>query len=69
LPNAEEAEPEVEPDAVADDLAREAVVLIAVDGWCVHATSMSHLVGLNRLTKPLDLLFTTILCTHDKLHL
>ena len=37
-----ETEPELEPDAMADDLGREAVVLIAVGGWCIHATSMSH---------------------------
>jgi hypothetical protein len=47
-----EAEAEVQPDAMADDLGREAVVLVAVDGWYVHAASMSHLVGLNKLTKP-----------------
>jgi hypothetical protein len=37
-----EAEPVVQPDAVADDLGRKAVVLIAVGGGCVHATSMAH---------------------------
>ena len=47
-----EAEPVVQPDAVADDLAREAVVLVAIGDWCVHATSMSHLIGLNKVTKP-----------------
>jgi hypothetical protein len=31
-----EAEPEIEPNGVADDLDWEAVVLIAVDRWWVH---------------------------------
>src|SRR3712207_7496338 len=35
-----EAEPVVQPHAMADDFGRKAVVLIAVGGWCVHATSM-----------------------------
>jgi hypothetical protein len=42
---------------VADDLGRKAVILIAVDRWCVHAPSMSHRVStgqvaLNKLTMP-----------------
>jgi hypothetical protein len=38
-----ETEAVIQPDAVADDFGREAVVLIAVGGhWCVHTTSMSH---------------------------
>jgi hypothetical protein len=40
-----EAKPEIQPDAVADALDREAVVLIAVAGWCVHALSMAHQAG------------------------
>jgi hypothetical protein len=32
------------PDAVADDLGWETVILVAVVGcWCVHAASMPHL--------------------------
>jgi hypothetical protein len=43
---------------MADDLRGEAVVLIAVGGWCIHATSMSHhvstgQVALNKLTMSL----------------
>jgi hypothetical protein len=38
-----ETEPEIQPDAVADNLGREAVVLVAVgEGWCVHPPSISH---------------------------
>jgi hypothetical protein len=37
-----EAKMEIEPRRVADDLDREAVVLIAVAGWCGHAPSMAH---------------------------
>jgi hypothetical protein len=37
-----QAETEAEPDRVADDLDREAMGLIAVNGWCVHAPSMAH---------------------------
>src|SRR2546430_17199508 len=37
-----EAKPEIEPDCVADDFDRKAVILIAVDGGCVHAPSMAH---------------------------
>jgi hypothetical protein len=40
IPVAETA-PVIQPDAVADDFGREAVVLIAVGGyWCVHVLSM-----------------------------
>jgi hypothetical protein len=51
------AEPETEPHTVADALGREAMMLRAVGGWCVHATSMSpHAstgqVALNKLTMP-----------------
>jgi hypothetical protein len=53
-----ETEPEIQPDTVADDLGRKAVILIAVDRWCVYALSMSHRVGtgqvaLNKLTMPI----------------
>jgi hypothetical protein len=38
-----EAETEIQPDRVPDNLGREAVVLTAVGGlWCVHTTRMSH---------------------------
>jgi hypothetical protein len=37
-----QVETAVEPDRVADDLDWEAMVLIAVDSWCVHAPSMAH---------------------------
>jgi hypothetical protein len=51
-----EAEPEIEPDGVADDLDREAVVLVWVRRWCTHVPSMAHQVALNKprnkLTRP-----------------
>jgi hypothetical protein len=44
---------EVEPDAMTDDLNREAVIFIAVGwSWCIHTTSMAHRNDLNKLTKP-----------------
>jgi hypothetical protein len=33
---------EVEPDAMADDLCRETVVLIVVRGWCAHRPNMAY---------------------------
>jgi hypothetical protein len=40
---------------VADDLDREAVVLVAIEAWCVHAPSMAQQViadkPLNKLMK------------------
>jgi hypothetical protein len=38
----DEAEMEVQPDAIAENLGREAVVLVTVGGWCAHATSLAH---------------------------
>jgi hypothetical protein len=49
-----EAEPEIEPDLVADDLDREAVVLIAVEGWCVHALSMAHQASVRQAAQQVD---------------
>jgi hypothetical protein len=40
-----EAEPVIEPDAVADNLGLEAVVLVAVGRWCVPLMSMAHRAG------------------------
>jgi hypothetical protein len=51
-----EAEPVLEPDAMADDLDRKAVMLIAVGRLCAHTPSMAHGARprqlLNRLTTP-----------------
>jgi hypothetical protein len=54
-----EAEAAIEPDRVADDLDRKAVIFIAVDGWYGHAPSISHWLGtgqvaLNKLTMPVQ---------------
>jgi hypothetical protein len=50
--------PEIEPDRVADDLDQEAVVLVVIEAWCVHAPSMAQQVSadkpLNKLTMPLQ---------------
>jgi hypothetical protein len=37
-----EAEAEIHPDTVADDLGREPLALIQVGWWCIHAASMPH---------------------------
>src|SRR5688572_29621922 len=37
-----QAESEIQPHPMADDLGREAMILVAVEGWCVHVTSMAH---------------------------
>jgi hypothetical protein len=37
-----ETEPEIEPHPVADDLSWEAVVLVTVRRWYVHALSIAH---------------------------
>jgi hypothetical protein len=49
-----EAEPEMEPDRAADDLTWDAVVLIAVVGWCVHALSMAHQAGAGQAPPQVD---------------
>jgi hypothetical protein len=42
-----------QPDTMADDFDREAVMLMAVSGgWCVHAARISHRKKLNKLTMP-----------------
>jgi hypothetical protein len=47
-----EAEPVIPPHAMANDLGRETVVPVAVDGYRADAASIAHLAGLNKLTKP-----------------
>jgi hypothetical protein len=37
-----EAETEIEPDTMADDLCREPVAFIWVDCWCVHGANVPH---------------------------
>jgi hypothetical protein len=49
-----EAEAEVEPDAMADDLGREAVVLITVGRWCVHATNLAYQGGAGQAASQVD---------------
>jgi hypothetical protein len=41
-----EAEPEIEPNHVPDDLGREVAVLILVGSWRVHALNMAHQAGI-----------------------
>jgi hypothetical protein len=49
-----EADTAVGPCRVADNLDREAVVLRAVDGWCVHAPSMAHQASARQATQQGD---------------
>jgi hypothetical protein len=50
-----EAEPEIEPNGVADDLDREAVVLIAADRWWVHPPNMAHQVSARQAAQQVDI--------------
>jgi hypothetical protein len=49
-----ETEPEIAPDAMADDLGRETAVVIAVDGEWVHALSIAHRPGTEQATQQVD---------------
>ncbi len=53
-----EAEPVVQPHAMADNLGWEAVMFVSIDRWCAHEASMAHGRALdkplNKLTMPLD---------------
>ena len=49
-----EAEPEIEPHRVADDLNRKAMVLIAVAGWWVHTPSMAHQASAKQAAQQVD---------------
>jgi hypothetical protein len=43
-----EAEPEVQPHAMADDFGRETVVLVTGSRWGTHTPSMAHHVGVGQ---------------------
>jgi hypothetical protein len=51
-----EAEPVVQPHAMATDLSWEAVVLVSMSQWCSHEASITHQAGtdklLNKVTMP-----------------
>lgn len=49
-----EAETAIEPYRRADDLDREAVVLLAVDGWRIHVPSMPHRAQPVEADQPVD---------------
>jgi hypothetical protein len=49
-----ESEPVIEPHRVAYDLNCEAVIFIPIDGWCVHAPSMSHPVSARQAAQQVD---------------
>jgi hypothetical protein len=49
-----EAAPEREPDLVADNLGREAVVLVAVDGWWAHEASIAYQAGSRQAAQQVD---------------
>jgi hypothetical protein len=49
-----QVKPEIEPNGVANDLDREAVVLIAVAGWCVHAPSMAYQASARQAAQQVD---------------
>jgi len=43
-----EAEAEIQPHCMADDLGWETVILVMVDPWCTHTTSMAHHAGVGQ---------------------
>ena len=49
-----EAETEIQPHRMADDLDREAVILVGIDRWCVHAPSMAHQVNARQAAQQVD---------------
>jgi hypothetical protein len=49
-----QAEAEIQPDSMADDLGGEAVVLVTVRRWCAHATSMAHQAGAGQAAQQVD---------------
>jgi hypothetical protein len=49
-----EAETEIQPHRMTDDLDREAVILVGVDRWCVHAPSMAHQVNARQAAQQVD---------------
>jgi hypothetical protein len=55
-----EAESVAQPDPMAGDLGREAVILVVVDGCCIHEPSMAHQASArqapNKLTGPVEVI-------------
>jgi hypothetical protein len=49
-----EAEAELQPDAMADDLGREAAMLTAISGWCVHGMSIAPQQGARQVAQQVD---------------
>jgi hypothetical protein len=39
---------------VADDFSREAMILVAVGGWCVHVMSIAHPTGARQVAQQVD---------------
>jgi hypothetical protein len=49
-----ETEAEVQPDAMADDLNWEAVVLVPISRWWAHGVSIAHQVSIGQATQQVD---------------
>jgi hypothetical protein len=49
-----QAEAELQPDRMADDLCGKAVVLVVISRWCAHWTSMAHEAGAEQATQQVD---------------
>jgi hypothetical protein len=49
-----EAEAEIQPYCMPDDLGWEAVILVMVDQWCIHTTSMAHQQGVGQAAQQVD---------------
>jgi hypothetical protein len=49
-----EAEAEIQPHRMTDDLGWEAVMLVTVGRWCIHTTSMAHQQGVGQAAQQVD---------------
>jgi hypothetical protein len=48
---AAQAEAKIQPTTAADDLGREAVMLVSIRRWCLHVTSIAHRVGAGQIAQ------------------
>jgi hypothetical protein len=49
-----QAEAEIQPHCMADDLGGEAVVLVTIGQWCTHVTSIAHQPGVGQAAQQVD---------------
>jgi hypothetical protein len=56
-----QAEAKMQPDTVADNLRRKAVMFVAISGWSIPVTSIAHRVGATQVANAFSCLILTIL--------